>query len=126
MLTVKSTCDVVCPVQMILALMAETQANRPIFSHHSFLPTQSWVLNWVRARMKELGKNPLWYTLRSFRQGASLAAEAMEMPEEFIRTSGGWKGKAMFIYRQEILPELQGKFAKKNLNKQHPLRNGDI
>ena len=62
--------------------------------------------------MEELGKNPLWYKLRSFRQGASLAADEMEMPELFLRASGGWKSNAIHIYRQERLPGLQGHFAK--------------
>ena len=66
--------------------------------------------------MEQLGKNPKWYTLRSFRQGATVEACDMKMPEEFVRASGGWKSEAMYVYRKERLPGLQNVFAK-NLSK---------
>ena len=118
MLTVKSTDDAVCPVELILELLRKKCTNKPIFWNGGFQPTQSWVLNWVRTRMSDLGKNPKWYTLRSFRKGASVEADEMEMPEGFLRASGGWKSDAINIYREERLPRLQNLFAK-NLNKVH-------
>ena len=66
--------------------------------------------------MQQLGKNPKQYTLRSYRQGATVEACDMKMPEEFVRASGGWKSDAMYVYRKERLPGLQEVFAK-NLSK---------
>ena len=54
--------------------------------------------------------------MRSFRQGATVEACDMKMPEEFVRASGGWKSDAMYVYRKERLPGLQEVFAK-NLSK---------
>ena len=61
--------------------------------------------------MRELGKDPRWYSLRSIRQGASTTADKMEMPEVFLRATGGWKGKALERYRKDRLPAAQGQFA---------------
>ena len=61
--------------------------------------------------MRELGKDPRWYSLRSIRQGASTTADQMEMPEVFLRATGGWKGKALERYRKDRLPAAQGQFA---------------
>ena len=61
--------------------------------------------------MREPGQNPHWYSLRSIRQGASTTADQMEMPEVFLRATGGWKGKALERYRKDRLPAAQGQFA---------------
>ena len=61
--------------------------------------------------MRELGKDPRWYSLRSIRQGASTTADKMEMPEVFLRAIGGWKGKAQERYRKDRLPAPQSQFA---------------
>ena len=61
--------------------------------------------------MQELGKDPRWYSLRSIRQGASTTACAMEMPEVFLRATGGWKGNALELYRKDRLPSVQRQFA---------------
>ena len=61
--------------------------------------------------MRELGKDPRWYSLRSIRQGASTTADKMEMPEVFLRATGGWKGKALERYRKDRLPAAQSQFA---------------
>ena len=62
--------------------------------------------------MQSLGKDPRLFSLRSIRQGATTIAEETNMPREFIRTSGGWKGKAMARYRKDRLPANQECFAK--------------
>ena len=62
--------------------------------------------------MRSLGKDPLWYTLRSIRQGGTTAASHLKMPEVFLRANGGWKGEAMELYRRDQLPTLQGHFAR--------------
>ena len=35
----------------------------------------------------------------------------MEMPEVFLRATGGWKGNAVELYRKDRLPKVQGQFA---------------
>ena len=61
--------------------------------------------------MSNLGKNPRIYSLRSIRQGATTKADATDMPEVFLRASGGWKGRALERYRKDRLPEAQQVFA---------------
>ena len=61
--------------------------------------------------MALLGKDPLWYGLRSIRQGASTMADRLHMPEVFLRASGSWKGNALELYRKDRLPEEQERFA---------------
>ena len=61
--------------------------------------------------MSNLGKNPRIYSLRSIRQGATTKADATDMPEVFLRASGGWKGRALERYRKDRLPEVQEVFA---------------
>ena len=61
--------------------------------------------------MALLGKDPLWYGLRSIRQGASTMADRLNMPEVFLRASGSWKGNALELYRKDRLPEEQERFA---------------
>ena len=67
--------------------------------------------------MMELGKNPLWYSLRSIRQGASTRTCELKMPEVFLRASGCWRGDAMELYRKDRLPPEQEMFASQ-LNKE--------
>ena len=70
--------------------------------------------------MTELGKNPLWYSLRSIRQGASTRACELKMPEVFLRASGGWRGDAMELYRKDRLPAEQERFASQLNKRQLP------
>ena len=88
-------------------------ADEPLFFFRRFLPAQPWLLKWMRPRMIGLNKNPLWYSLRSIRQGASTKACELKMPEIFLRASGGWKGDAMEVYRKDRLPAEQARFASK-------------
>ena len=62
--------------------------------------------------MSNLGKDPRLFGLRSIRQGATTIAEETEMPQAFIRTSGGWTGGAMARYRKDCLPKNQETFAR--------------
>ena len=74
--------------------------------------------------MQELGKDPRWYSLRSIRQGASTTACEMNMPEVFLRATGGWKGNAVELYRKDRLPKVQGQFAQLLKDKaEYDLRN---
>ena len=61
--------------------------------------------------MTEMGKDPRWYSIRSIRQGGTSTACEVEMPELFLRASGGWKGNAMERYRKDRLPIEQARFA---------------
>ena len=61
--------------------------------------------------MSELGKDPRCYSIRSIRQGGSSSACELEMPELFLRASGGWKGNALERYRKDRLPTEQERFA---------------
>ena len=62
--------------------------------------------------MASLGKDPRLFGLRSFRRGATSAACRMKMPKEFVRTSGGSKGKAMDTYRSDFLTKEQASLAR--------------
>ena len=62
--------------------------------------------------MADLGKNPKLYGLRSIRRGSTTNATDTRMPEVFLRASGGWKGRAMEVYREDCLPGEQQKFAR--------------
>ena len=62
--------------------------------------------------MRDIGKNPALYGLRSIRQGASTRARATKMPDIFLRASGGWKGRAMDAYSKDCLPGHQKQFAR--------------
>ena len=72
--------------------------------------------------MANLDKDPRLFGLRSIRQGATTTAEETEMPEAFIRTSGGWKGRAMARYRKDRLPENQKTFAEKLGSSRKPVK----
>ena len=61
--------------------------------------------------MAELGKDPRWYSIRSIRQGGTSTACEVQMPELFLRASGGWKGNALERYRKDRLPIEQARFA---------------
>ena len=62
--------------------------------------------------MADLGKKPKLYGLRSIRRGSTTNATDSKMPEVFLRASGGWKGRAMEVYREDCLPGEQQKFAR--------------
>ena len=91
--------------------MKDRRDAGPLFCHLEFVPTQAWALKWIRRRMSELGKDPRWYSIRSIRQGGSSSACELEMPELFLRASGGWKGNALERYRKDRLPTEQERFA---------------
>ena len=63
--------------------------------------------------MADIGKKPELYGLRSIRQGATCRAQDTNMPEIFLRASGGWKGRAMEAYSKDCLPVDQKRFAAK-------------
>ena len=63
--------------------------------------------------MANLGKDPRLFGLRSIRKGSTTTACENNMPEVFLRASGGWKGRAMELYRSERLITEQAKFAKR-------------
>ena len=87
-ITVKPTRDSCCPVRLMLQLLQGSKADRPLFVTSRWMPLQGWLLRWIR-RMSNLGKNPQIYGLRSIRQGATSKADASDMPEVFLRASGG-------------------------------------
>ena len=122
-LTVKSTGDAGCPIRFMQSLLREKLTDEPLFCYRSFIPTQQWLLTWIRARMTDLDKNPLWYSQRSIRQGASTKACELKMPEIFLRASGGWKGDAMEVYRKDRLPTEQARFASKLSQKEVVYKN---
>ena len=49
--------------------------------------------------------------VRTIRQGGSSTACEVEMPELYLRASGGWKGNALERYRKDRLPTEQARFA---------------
>ena len=112
MLVAKPTGDRCCPVELLKNRVRDCELDEPLFCHLNFAPTEAWLLTWIRNRMRLLGKNPLWYTLRSIRQGGTTAANMMRMPEVFLKASGGWKGESLELYRRDHLPPLQGRFAR--------------
>ena len=63
--------------------------------------------------MAILGKDPRLFGLRSIRKGSTTTACEENMPEVFLRASGGWKGRAMELYRSERFTTEQAKFAKR-------------
>ena len=109
--TVKSTKDSGCLQEFLHSLMDSRSNDGPLFCHLDFVPTQTWALKWIRARMTELGKDPRWYSIRSIRQGGSSTACEVEMPELFLLASGRWKGNALERYRKDRLPTEQARFA---------------
>ena len=112
MLLLKPTYDECCPIKLTLKLVEESKGPGPIFITPMRVPLQSWLLKWVRCRMTEIGKKPELYGLRSIRQGATSRAQDTQMPEIFLRASGGWKGRAMDAYSKDCLPGEQQRFAK--------------
>ena len=88
-LTVKPTYDSCCPINLVLRLLEGRGGNAPLFTTPTRIPLQSWLLGWMRRRMAELGKKPNLYSLRSIRQGATTTASEVDMPEVFLRASGG-------------------------------------
>ena len=58
-LTVKETGDAGCPIGHLCKLLKRRTNNGPLFCYKRFIPTQKWLLAWIRARMSQLGKNPL-------------------------------------------------------------------
>ena len=112
-LLLKLTYDECCPIKLTLKLVKESKGSGPIFITPTRVPLQSWLLKWVRRRMTEIGKKPELYGLRSIRQGATSRAQDIQMPEIFLRDSGGWKGRAMDAYSKDCLPGEQKRFAKR-------------
>ena len=60
-----------------------------------------------------MGKDPRLFGLRSIRKGSTTTACEKNMPEVFLRASGGWKGRAMELYRSERFITEQAKFARR-------------
>ena len=88
-LVVKSTGDVGCPVGLLRFLLSNSKEDGPLFQNLNFIPTQPWLCAWIRERMRELGKDPRWYSLRSIRQGESSTACECDMPDVFLKATGG-------------------------------------
>ena len=88
-LTLKPTYDSCCPINLVLRLLEGREGNVPLFTTPTRIPLQSWLLGWMRRRMAELGKKPNLYSLRSIRHGATTTASEVDMPEFFLRASGG-------------------------------------
>ena len=112
-LTFKPTGDNCCPIRLTLRLAYECVENQPIFVTSARIPLQSWLLQQIRRRMANLGKDPRLFGLRSIRKGSTTTACEDNMPEVFLRASGGWKGRAMELYRSERFPTEQAKFARR-------------
>ena len=112
-LLLKPTHDECCPIKLTLRLINDSKGFGPIFITPTRVPLQGWLLKWVRRRMADIGKKPELYGLRSIRQGATCRTQDTNMPEIFLRASGGWKGRAMEAYSKDCLPVEQKRFAEK-------------